>query len=107
MSTGITMGNVANVSLVTVTFDVASVAAATTVQQTVTVPGVQLGDFVAVTNGTHTAGLYFGQCRPSAANSVFITIANVTAGALDPASQTLTFVVFRPEGGVAKSVVAD
>lgn len=107
MSTGIKMGNVSNVSLVTVTFDVASVAAATTVQQTVTVPGVQLNDYVVVTNGTHTAGLYFGQCRPSAANSVFITIANVTAGALDPASQTLTFLVVRAESQPIKTIVAD
>lgn len=107
MATGITQGNVENVSLVTATFDVASVAAATSVQQTVTVLGVQADDYVAVVNATHTAGLIYGPCRASAANTVLVTIANVTAGALDPASQTLTFLVCRSETLPIKNIVAD
>lgn len=107
MSTGIKMGNVSNVSLVTVTFDVASVGAATSVQQTVTVPGVMTNDFVNVSNATHTAGLVYGPCRASATNTVLVTIANVTAGPLDPASQTLTFMVARAESQPIKTIVAD
>lgn len=107
MSTGITQGNVENVSLVTATFDVASVAAATTVQQNVTVLGVLPSDFIVVANATHTAGLVYGPCVCTTANTVAMTIANVTAGALDPASQTLTFLVARSETLPIKNIVAD
>lgn len=108
MSVGIIQGNVRNVSVALVAFDVASVAANTSVQQTVTVNGVSLGDFVTVANTTHTAGLQYGPCVVSAANTVLMTIQNSTAGALDPASQNFLFLVARPEGGVnARAVVAD
>jgi len=108
MATGVDFGNMSGHYIVSVTFDVASVAANTSVQQSVTVPGVKIGDVPMVSNVTHTAGLQYGPCAvATAADTVAVTIQNSTAGALDPASQTLTFVVFRPEGGVAKSVVAD
>ena len=107
MTTGIEMGNAANISLVTATFDVASVAAATSVQQTVTVNGIRTSDYVAVVNATHTAGLIYGPCVASANNTVLMTIANVTAGALDPASQTLTFLVVRAESLPIKNIVSD
>ena len=107
MTTGIIMGNAENVSLVTATFDVASVAAATSVQQNVTVLGVQPSDFISVANATHTAGLVYGPCVCTTANTVAMTIANVTAGALDPASQTFTFLVARSEVLPVRNVVAD
>lgn len=108
MSVGITAGNIFGEHLVSVTFDVASVAAATSVQQTVTVPGLKVNDFVIVANATHTAGLVYGVCVPvTVANQVSITIANVTAGALDPASQTLTLMVVRPTNGRFEPMVSD
>lgn len=108
MTTGIDFGNVLGSYVVSVTFDVASVAANTSVQQSVTVPGVKVGDVPMVSNATHTAGLQYGPCAVvTAADTISVTLQNSTAGALDPASQTLTFVVFRPEGGVAKSAIAD
>lgn len=108
MSTGVKDGNVSGIYNVRSTFDVASVAAATSVQQTVTVQGVVPGDMCFVSNATHTAGLVYGACAVvTAANSVSVTIANVTAGALDPASQTLTFLVIRSELGTAGTIVAD
>lgn len=108
MSTGINMGNVAGQYIVSVTFDVASVAANTSVQQTVTVPGAKIGDIAYVANVTHTAGLQYGPCAVATADNAFaVTIQNSTAGALDPASQTLTFLISRPESARAATVVAD
>lgn len=107
MSTGITQGNTENVSLVTAIFDVASVGAATSVQQNVTVLGVQPSDFISVANATHTAGLTYGPCVCTTANTVAMTITNVTAGALDPASQTFTFLVVRGETLPIKNIVSD
>ena len=102
------MGNTDNLSIVTATFDVASVAANTSVQQNVTVKGVRIGDFCSVANVTHTAGLQYGPCAiVTADNTVAVTIQNSTAGALDPASQTLTFLVVRPEVLPIRDIVAD
>lgn len=107
MSTGVLLGNTTNISLVTATFDVASVGAATSVQQNVTVLGVRPSDFIVVANATHTAGLVYGPCVCTTANTVAMTIANVTAGALDPASQTFTFLVSRPETLPIKNILSD
>lgn len=108
MSVGAIRGNVDNISLVTATFDVASVAANTSVQQSVTVLGVKVGDFVTVANTTHTAGLQYGPCAVvTAADTVAVTIQNSTAGALDPASQTLTFLVCRPEFQPVRNIVGE
>lgn len=108
MSVGAIRGNVENISLVTATFDVASVAANTSVQQTVTVLGVKPGDFVSVANATHTAGLQYGPCAVvTTADSVSMTLQNSTAGALDPASQTLTFLVCRPEFVPLRNIVGE
>lgn len=107
MTTGVSFGNAENISLVTAVVDVASVAAATTVQQTATVLGVQVGDFVTAAPSTFTAGLNYGACIVTAANTVAITVTNASAGALDPASQTFTFLVVRSETLPVKNIVSD
>lgn len=108
MSVGAILGNVENISLVTATFDFASVAANTSVQQNVTVLGVKVGDFVSITNFSHTAGLQYGPCAVvTTADTVAVTIQNSTAGALDPASQTLTFLVCRPEFIPVRNIVGE
>ncbi|WP_242176584.1 hypothetical protein [Pseudomonas sp. MONT-RG-20F-20-E-7-02] len=62
----------------------ASVAAATAAEQTFTVPGLQLGDFVDVTPPGITAGVTPSCARVSALNTLAITFINPTAGALTP-----------------------
>lgn len=103
MTTGLKSGNVMGFGVAQVTFDPASIAAATTAAQTVTVPGVKTTDCVMVFKPSLTAGVGIAGSRVSADNTVSITFVNATAGALDPGSEAYTFVWFRPEsivGGV-------
>ena len=97
MSVAAVTGNISAVSVLTLTFDVASVGAATTVEQTFTVPGVRPGDIVAVNKPSHSTGLGIGSVRASAADTIAITFINVTAGAIDPAAEAYRVLVIRPE----------
>lgn len=97
MSTGIIGGNAFSIHVVTATVDIGSVAANTSEAETATVTGVRVGDFVAVSKPSVEAGLMFGTCRVTAADTVEITVMNTTASAIDEASETLTFLVVRPE----------
>lgn len=98
MSNGIIGGNLRAMCAIAITFDPASVAAATTAEQTVTVPGVLVGDYVKVTKPTLTAGLGIVNARVSANNTVAITFINATASPIDAPSEVYQFVVMRPEG---------
>ena len=80
-----------------VTLDVASVAATTSVEQTVTVKGLKPGDFVSVNKPSLHAGLVVSTCRVSAADTLAITFGNTTAGAIDPAPESYLLFYFRPE----------
>ena len=78
----------------TFTFDPASVAAATTAEQTVTVTGLLAGDVViAVNKPTATAGIGVVNARVSAANTLALTFVNATAAPVDAASETWGVVV--------------
>lgn len=105
MSVGIIGGNVASLGVVAVTLSPALVAANTTAEQTFTVPGVAVGDYVYINKPTAQAGLGIVGCRVSAANTVGITFSNNTAGGITPtASQEYTFLVVRRDaklGGFA------
>lgn len=78
-----------------VAVDVTSVSANTTSEQTVTVTGVASNDIVVVVKPTHTAGLGIVNCRVSAKDTVAITFMNTTGSAIDPASETYTFLVIK------------
>lgn len=84
------------VRVVTATIDPASVGAATTAEQAHTVAGARVGDFVWVNKPTLTAGLGIAGCRVTANDTVGITFVNPTAGAIDAASETYTFVLISP-----------
>jgi hydrogenase maturation factor len=90
--------------VVTFTFDPASVAAATSAEQTVTVSGLKTGDVVALTKPTATAGVGIVNVRVSAANTLAVTFMNATASSVDPASETYTLFWFRPEKTVSGAV---
>ncbi|MCA6258686.1 MAG: hypothetical protein IM650_11400 [Phenylobacterium sp.] len=83
--------------VITFVYDPASVAAATTAEQTVTVPGVRPGDYIEVTKPTLTAGVGIVNARVSAVDTVAIQWVNATAAPVDPPSETYTAFVFRPE----------
>jgi hypothetical protein len=98
MSTNIARGNIVKMFAVSVTWDPAAVATITTAEQTVTVPGVQLGDIVVTWNKpTNTTGAMPVNCRVSAANTIAVSFVNPTAGSVNPASEAWTFVIARPE----------
>jgi hypothetical protein len=98
MSTSIPRGNLLKLFAVQVTFDPAAVATITTAEQNVTVTGVKVGDIViAVNKPTLTAGVGIVNARVSAADTVSVQFVNPTAGSVNPASETYTFVIARPE----------
>jgi len=75
-----------------VTVDVASLAAVTAVDTSVAVSKALVGDSIIVTpQGTWPAGLSAPQGRCLVAGTVLVRVANVTAGAIDPSSQTMRF----------------
>ena len=73
-----------------------SVAANTTAEQTFTVTGVDLNDYLFdVTIPSHTAGVGIVNTRVSAANQIAITFMNTTGGGVVPASGTYKILVLR------------
>lgn len=90
-------GNIERMGLVRVTFNAASVAAATSAEQSITVPGLQVGDYVDINKEAFNAGLGIIDARVSAANTLTVTYMNATAGAIDPASQTLLLLWMRSD----------
>lgn len=107
MSAGITQGNAKGVYVVKRSFTPAEVATITTAEQTVTVPGAELGDAVVVTPPGHQAGVVAAAARVTAANTVGITFVNPTAAGVTPTAGDYIFTLFRPETGVAANSVAD
>lgn len=97
MSVGVPTGNIKAQYVFTVTVDHASCAANTSIETVVTVPGLKVGDFVAVNKPSLEAGLSVANARVSAADTLAIQVSNTTAGAIDEASETYTITVLRPE----------
>lgn len=101
MSAGIIGGNLFSARLYSFVFNPASVAINTTVEQTVTVRGLVVGEMVIVSKPTVTAGLLVASARVSAKDTLAITLANVTSSAIDAASETWQLVRLTPESGAA------
>ena len=81
---------------VTCTLDSASVGTLATATDTVTVPGVALGDMViGMSIGVSEAGL-MRRAYVSAANTVTIVSINPTGSSIDLASTTLQLMIARP-----------
>lgn len=98
--TGILIGNTYGLSVVSTTINLASVAAATSAEQTFTIPGLQVGDFVVVEPpSTLNNGLGIVGARVSATDTLALRVMNATAGALDAASATFRVMVLRPDAG--------
>lgn len=102
MSTLLPRGNVARLFAVAVTFNPAAVATITTAEQTVTVTGVKVGDFIIAMKPTLTTGVTIGNVRVSAVDTIAVQFVNPTAGSVDPASETWQFLVIRPEQPAAQ-----
>lgn len=105
MTTSVVRGNIARMFAVSVTFDPAAVATITTAEQSLTIVGLKVGDFVYWQKPTNTAGVGVVNCRVSAADTLQITFVNPTAGSVNAASETWQFLVFRPEYPSLGSIV--
>lgn len=97
MSVGIAMGNVTALMVFQVSINLGNTATITTAAHSVTVPGVRLGDFVLVNKPSHSAGLGITNARVSAADTIEIQTLNPTVAGIDPAAETFTILVVRPE----------
>jgi hypothetical protein len=97
-SSTIARGNIAFAGIYQVTASAASVAATTTIEQSLSLPGVQPADLVLITKGTAQAGLSLGSARVSSAGTLGVTFVNTTAAPIVPiVGDSYTVIVFRPE----------
>jgi len=101
MSSGIITGNIKAMGIATITVDLGSVATITTEEETFTCPGVQIGDFVAVSKPSLEAGIALCDARVSAKDTIAVKVVNPTGDAVNAASEA-GFLVFwaRPDDTV-------
>lgn len=90
-------GNIANIFLLQAALTPAQVNTVTAPEQTFTVTGLQLGDFVLVNKPSAQAGLGIAGARVTAANTLGITFVNPTAGNITPTAETYLITVIRSE----------
>jgi len=97
-STNVVRGNLQFSALLGPTLSPISVAPNTVAEQTFTVTGLLVGDFVNVTKPTTQAGLGIVNARVSAANTLALAFMNATAATITPtASEVYNIAVDRPE----------
>jgi len=95
--TSLPFGNVQLSALLAIALTPAQVDANTTAEQTFTVNGLVIGDFVEVNKPTAQAGLGVVNVRVSAANTLAITFSNNTAAGITPtAGESYQLLVVRP-----------
>ena len=87
-----------------ITVDLGSVAANTTEEETVTVPGLTTDMYVMVNKPSLDAGIGIAGARVSAANTLILTVVNSTAGAVDASSETYKLFWFKPDATDVGSV---
>lgn len=83
--------------VLTMTLNIAQIAAGTSAEQTFTVRGLRLNDFIAVSKPTLHAGIGVGNARVSAKDTLAIQFFNTTAGAVTPGTEVWNIFYFRPE----------
>lgn len=99
--TGLSVGafgtatHVTQVRVYSQTITPASVGAAVCAEQTFTVTGLTTADKVVVNPAATGNSSGVCSCRVTAANTIGITFANPTAGALTPGAGTYTFIAYR------------
>ena len=101
----VTYGNVQSTFLLTISLTPAATAATTTLEQTFTVPGLQVGDQISGISPQFavTTQVDIINARVSAANTLALAFSNVTAGSLTYPSGTFYIEVNRPLAGLTMS----
>ena len=91
-------GNIVGEWVLSITISPTVVAPNTTAEQTFTVTGLNVGDFVEVNKPTTQGGLGIVNSRVSAANTLAIAFGNLTAATITPtASEIYYLTVTRPD----------
>lgn len=97
MSVTVTTGNILGAAVVSVSIAPVATAQNATVEQSFTVPGVRVGDFVEATAPGVTSGIALSQSRVTAVNTVAIAFTNATSGSLTAPVGAYQFMILRPE----------
>lgn len=97
MSTTTIAGNILGAAVVSVSITPIATAQNATVEQSFTVPGVKVGDFVEAAAPGVTSGIAVTQSRVTAANTVAIAFTNATSGSLTAPVGAYQFLIARPE----------
>lgn len=100
MTIGIITGNVKAMGLIELSIDPASASANSSSETTVAVPGLEVGDFVAVNKPTLEAGLGIANVRVSAANTLAVQFINTTAAAINEVAETYVILWARRDGEI-------
>lgn len=82
-------------SLLTLTLTPAIVATIVAAKQTFTVPGLNVGDHVAILTNPNTTAAALCGAEVSAANTLRLTFVNPTAAGVTPTSGAYTFLVIK------------
>lgn len=92
--------------MVSKTLDPAAIAANTSADNatTLTLTGVKQGDLVIAFKPTTDAGMAVLDARVSAADTIQVVLGNFTILSINPASETWTFLIFRPDGPIPDSL---
>lgn len=98
----LTFGNIQSTFLLTVSLTPAATGATTTLEQTFTVPGLQVGDQISGISPQFaiTTQVDIINARVSANNTLALAFSNVTAGSLTYPSGTFYIEVNRPMAGM-------
>jgi len=107
MSSGVITGNTLKQNVIQRTLAPAQVSANTTSEQTFSVPGLQLLDFVEVSKPSHDQGCTIGNVRVSAANTLAITYINNTGAPITPATEAYLISVTRPAANTLSNGIGD
>lgn len=101
-------GNTQQLYVMQATLSPAEVAINTTAEQTFTVPGLRLTtDMIAgISKPTAQAGLGIVGARVTANDTIGITFANVTAGAITPTASQVYLIQVARIDGTAKTAIA-
>lgn len=103
----VTYGNVQSTFVLTITITPVATAAATTLEQTFTVPGLQVGDQVSALNALFAFSSLVDiiNSRVSANNTLALAFSNNTAGSLTYPSGSFYLEVNRPLAGLAMTTI--
>ena len=107
MTVGITNGNAYGIYIISASLTPVAIATITTAEQSFTVTGLKVGDFVEVNPPSVTAGAGLAGARVSAADTLTVTYVNPSAGSKTPPAGTYIIKVTRPESQVAATKIGD